>query len=323
MECLDTLDTLGFNPIHQAVTGLSGCDPEQALRMHPELTNAADTSGETPLHWAFRRTDATGVSLLLRHGAEPDARDHANQTPLFLLGSGADSVPCMQLLIDSRADVNALADRPPHEISVLTTATLRKNAKAVCLLLASEANPNPPGYPPVVSAAQNGVFCAVRALVDAGAEIDACDDEGYSAVMMAVLANSAECVEFLISRGACLNFVALDGESVLDLAACCAGVVVMRLLAAAGVRGLPMTESDVAGYRTKFERMRDCDFVGEREPAEEEQAAFDALLASASSKRRREGGHCHWHGDCQPQEQEMLAGEPGRVLIPGMWPNGD
>lgn len=205
--------------------------------MHPELINATDTSGETPLHWVFRRTDATAISLMLRHGAEPDTREHANQTPLFLM--------------------------------------------------------------------------------DVGAEIYACDDEGYSAVMMAVLANSTECVQILICKEARLNFIALDEESVLDLAACCAGAAVMRLLAAAEMRGLPMAESDVAGYRAKFETMRDCDFVGEREAAEEERAAFDALLASV--RPRSEGGY--GQGGCSPQE--VPAGDPGLILMLGMWPDGD
>lgn len=46
--------------------------------------NAADNSGKTALHWAAAVNNVEAVNILLAHGANRDAQDDKDETPLFL-----------------------------------------------------------------------------------------------------------------------------------------------------------------------------------------------------------------------------------------------
>jgi hypothetical protein len=86
----------------------------------------------------------------------------------------------------------------------------------------------------------------------------------------------------LRDQGVRLNNVADDGDHILDLAACCADVEIMDLLAEVGgrVAGLSLSETDLQSCWRKFEVERIADYVGKREPLEIERAAFKRLLES-------------------------------------------
>lgn len=57
----------------------------------------------------------------------------------------------------------------------------------------------------LISAAEAGNLSAVRDLVEAGADLDARDDRGRTAVMAATHSNHPDIVEYLIAKGADLN----------------------------------------------------------------------------------------------------------------------
>jgi len=52
------------------------------LRSEPDLVNARDEDGWTPLHEAARAGYVRVADLLIKSGAEVDARDHLGATPL-------------------------------------------------------------------------------------------------------------------------------------------------------------------------------------------------------------------------------------------------
>lgn len=69
-----------------------------ALDANPELVNAPNAVGETPLHYAARAGDAAMIRLLLDRGASIAARNDSEETPVELaLNSGA-SEEVLQLL---------------------------------------------------------------------------------------------------------------------------------------------------------------------------------------------------------------------------------
>jgi len=55
--------------------------------------------------------------------------------------------------------------------------------------------------PPLVAAASRGNYDAVKFLLDKGANVDARDNQGITALMMATV-NDAQTVEYLLGRGA-------------------------------------------------------------------------------------------------------------------------
>jgi len=75
------------------------------------------------------------------------------------------------------------------------------------------------GVPLICVAARNDCLSKVQWLVDNGADIDAVSgDRGYSAVMDAVWRKNFSIVQYLIEKGANLNFISTDGQPLLVLA---------------------------------------------------------------------------------------------------------
>jgi uncharacterized protein len=74
----------------------------QLLRTDPSQVHARDHEGNTPLHAAvgFGALDAT--RLLLEQGADPNAQNDADETPLF----GAPGLNSARLLVHYGANVN-------------------------------------------------------------------------------------------------------------------------------------------------------------------------------------------------------------------------
>jgi len=116
------LDEQGFAPIHHAaLTGDTelirnylheGVDVN--LRARPKHQNEFD--GATPLHLAAGRADVTTMDLLLRFGADIEARtDSYGETPLHLCcsrdcrGTGDDGIKALRLLLTYGADTNAIS----------------------------------------------------------------------------------------------------------------------------------------------------------------------------------------------------------------------
>lgn len=75
------------------------------------------------------------------------------------------------------------------------------------------------GVPLICVAARNDCLGKVQWLVENGADIDAVSgDRGYSAVMDAVWRKNFSIVQYLVDKGANLNFISTDGQPLLVLA---------------------------------------------------------------------------------------------------------
>ena len=84
------------------------------------------------------------------------------------------------------------------------------------------------------NASSGGDLERVRALLDAGADIDALDEHGQTALMNAARRGDAQMVELLIQRAAGLNYTAKYRLTALMLAVINRHAQVVRLLVAAG-----------------------------------------------------------------------------------------
>lgn len=276
----DSLDLLGFNPLHKIITGLSNQDLEHYLELHPELVNAPDSSGDTPLIWAVRRQDLHVASLLLEYGADVNIKDTRGATALHLAVS---HLPCLEALINAGADVNVVCDYP-YSSSALDSAVAKGNLEATRLLLDHGADPNTPGYPAIMVAAEDGRQDLVEVLVNAGADVDHSTSKGEkrTAVHSAVQYNRLEILRYLLHRGARLDIFSGQQRSIMRNVALYADIQVMGYLAERRIRGLPMEPRDVSEYWDAFNKERDLVCLGEREPLKE-RAAFEALLNSQHS----------------------------------------
>jgi truncated hemoglobin YjbI len=145
----------------------------QALVSDPHLVQERYTYDRTLLHQVAGQGSPSIVELLLHLGADPNARDQGEHTPLYVVGnashevSGADVV---RLLVQGGANVNA-QERLKH-----------------CTALHM--------------AARRGNIPVAEALLDCGADLEARDKLGETPLRRAVNCGKAEMVAFLLSQGA-------------------------------------------------------------------------------------------------------------------------
>lgn len=128
--------------------------------------NAADSSGDTPLHYAKTKVIA---ELLIAHGASISAKNNSGFTPLHYVRALSQSIEIGRLLIENGADANA------------------KSAA---------------GLTPLHFAADRNYLSFAELLLSSGADPDARTEDGLTPLMMAVSRGCREMADLLRMHGA-------------------------------------------------------------------------------------------------------------------------
>lgn len=230
-----TTDNIGLSHIHVASAGgLNQLVGDLLLR--GACPDSKDPDGESPLHLAAKGGHALTISALLISGAEKDSLNENDETPLFvavcndhldaaeeLLAFGAD-------LGSDNADTSALEKAAEMGNGDMVEALLRHGA------LASAVNNDGGTALHVV----NGVHVnsnaerIVRALVAAGAEIEACDDFGCTPLHNAASQFTADTARALLASGADIHAKNKTGYTALHTAVEDGSCEVARTLLEAG-----------------------------------------------------------------------------------------
>ncbi len=124
--------------------------------------------GETPLHVSSRHGDVQISLVLLRHGADIEARDDYNSTPLGKVAQGG-HVELAHVLLEYGADVNAQDDE---------------------------------GRTPLYLALKAGHLAVAQVLLEYGADANAQDDRGRTPLYLALEAGHLAVAQVLLSYGA-------------------------------------------------------------------------------------------------------------------------
>ncbi|KGL78584.1 Ankyrin repeat and SOCS box protein 10, partial [Tinamus guttatus] len=140
----------GYKPLHFCKSPDSIQCVQQLLQHGASVNSRTEEEDDTALHVAARHGLADHVGLLLRHGAELEAKNEEGQTPLNAACAQPHQPQDMeryyrvcQLLVESGANVNA-ADRDRQH--PLHLACKNANAQVVELLLARGAHVNIMNY---------------------------------------------------------------------------------------------------------------------------------------------------------------------------------
>jgi ankyrin repeat protein len=210
--------------------------------------NIVATGGRTALFLAAMSDgSAETVKLLLAKGANPRVVDSLKMTTLTAATFGND-IDTIRQFIKAGVDVNA-ADAA-QGFTPLMHAAQNGNLEAVKLLLANGANVNAVSRPPsqkvkngvinlglttALMLAATGPADVVTTLIAAGAEVDAAETRGMTALMLAAATDHGDLrtVKTLIARGADLRATSLDGETALDWALKSGPTPIVALLKAA------------------------------------------------------------------------------------------
>lgn len=206
-----------------------------------------------PIIEAVKRGDAEKVRQLLAQGADPNARE--TQAPIryglwmrlidvpeplaktaLILAAGADRRDIVKILLDNGADVNATASWGE---TALTCAVGRQSDLEIAkLLIARGADVNRWGFePPLTVAACEERVDLVRLLLDNGADVNAIDEAGYTALMEPAELGYSEIVNTLIAAGIDVNAREREGRTALSFARERHQTAVADILVRVGARG--------------------------------------------------------------------------------------
>ena len=179
--------------------------------------NARNGRGSTPLHWAV--SDEGKTRLLLEKGAAINSQTDSGRTPLYLAASQSDHDNVLRLLLDKGADPNlaTLNGRTP-----LMAAAGAGELPMVQMLLQRKANPKAAmgtGSTALFDAARSRSLALVHLLLDAGADVNTATKRRETVLGVAAMQGSEEIVNLLLERGAEVNVRDERGYSPLMYAA--------------------------------------------------------------------------------------------------------
>ena len=222
--------------------------------------HAVNMRQATALHWAV--SDPKKVKLLLQKGARTDAKTVEGRTPLYVAAMLPGGAPTIRLLLEFGADIEAqtilgatalfpaattsaeitklLLDRGANPNarakSGATPLLMTSGADVIRLLLARGADARvrtKTGETALMEAAIRGDVAGAKLLLEKGAEVNAVDHRGYTALLLAAQydGDAPELVRLLLAHGADLNAEA-EGETALSLASKRGETEVTKLLRA-------------------------------------------------------------------------------------------
>ncbi len=232
--------------------------------------NRQNARGETALMFAARIDNSDSVELLLSRGADPNVRANDGRTVLLELceafdREGKGRMKMLEILLKAGVDPNA--GTTPTGATPLLSALEHGDDWVVYGLLKHAANVNTPdnlGTTPLHKAVQQGSDAIIRALIErgaavnardaggetpifgatagwqvallaaAGANIDAADENGTTALMRAAETGNEELLRALLKAGAKVNAVDNKGRTALRIAKDSEKLEVARLLQDSG-----------------------------------------------------------------------------------------
>ncbi len=239
--------------IHDAAAGGRAGDLGGLLDAHPELLDArgVDRLGGTALHAAAAGNHAACVRLLLEAGAAVDIRDYGDNASALHFAAQAADLEIVRALVEAGAEVNGEGD--DHQLGVLGWATcfgrVREDVAAYLLehgarlniwtaialgrdadvrrlvgaeraLVTARMSRNEHRRLPLHHAAALGRPAMVRLLLDLGADVQATDATGATALTVAALDGADPgVIAVLEGAGATLDLVAALGLGRNDVAA--------------------------------------------------------------------------------------------------------
>jgi len=205
------------------ILAVSGSDCQ-----HPWKRGPVPGVNENLLFRASSKGDVDEVKRLLDRGTNVDAREENGETPL-MYAAVEDRTEIVEILLDRGSDINAAS---LNGETALTKAVIVSRYNAVSRLLTRGADIEKDN--PLMYAAGGGDVKMIKLLLEAGANINAQNREGDTALTAAVSRRaSPETVQILLSAGADVNIRNKRSETPLTLAERNGDEAVVNLLSTA------------------------------------------------------------------------------------------
>ena len=182
---------------------------------------AVDGMQRTPLLTAASHNNAVVCRSLLELGANVSVKDKDGATPLRVASDEKLLNILLAWTIEKGADISD--DSMQNIQPVFMAAAECGCGRAVRMLAQAGANleerdPDKDGSTALLVASKNGSVCAAQALIDAGADIHACNRRGNTPLLLAVKNGFTDLAMKLIEAGASVHSINKCGETALSLA---------------------------------------------------------------------------------------------------------
>ena len=201
----------------------------------------AERSGYAGLLAAAARGDATQIKALIAKGARPEVRDAYQRTPLHVAAYGGHH-EAMRALVAAGADPNAL-EHDRYDIVTIAAVANDVPTLDVALALGASARNVTSRYDgtALIAAAHLGHVEIVRRLIRAGAPLDHVNNLGWTAVIEAIVLGDGgprhtETLRALVEAGANVNLADRNGQAPLALATARGYGAMVGLLKPAGAK---------------------------------------------------------------------------------------
>ncbi|XP_046360482.1 ankyrin repeat and protein kinase domain-containing protein 1-like [Haliotis rufescens] len=224
-------------PIHYAAIEGHLTVVQSLVEDHNEDIMCVDSKGHTPLYLATLNDWFEVVKYLLEAGA--DVNNGGRMPPLILAVVHYKPELC-KFFLSYGADVNL---RDNFGRSPLGTAARTGSVNIACELIQAGADVNlsSRGGTPFLSASRFGKVSMMRLLSSQGADVEACDQDGDTALHLAVGEGYYRVVRYLtVELCVTLNAVNNNGETAFFIALKKTDIAVMQLLIKVGY--WPVTE---------------------------------------------------------------------------------
>jgi hypothetical protein len=203
--------------------------------------SAAEKAGYAGLLAAAARGDVAQIKALIAQGQKPDVRDAHGRTPLHV-AAYAGHHEAMRALVAAGADQNAL-ERDRYDVVTVAAVANDVGTLRVALELGASAKNITSRYDgtALIAAAHLGHAEVVRTLIKAGAPLDHVNNLGWTALIESIVLGDGgprhtETLKALVEAGANVNLPDRSGQTPLALARARGYAAMITLLQQAGAR---------------------------------------------------------------------------------------
>ncbi len=190
----------GYTALHHAAEGNHREVAELLLAKGADIN--AEPGKQTPLHWAIRKHHKDMIDWLVARGANPNADGGGWATPLHWAIWCWD-VDTAVLLVSHGGDIHLETQEYPD--SPLYDAVWNSNRTMTEALVTKAGDARAAKYAPLHTTVVRGDIQAIEDLLAKGTDVNARDEDGYTALFIAALRGHKEVVELLLAKGADIN----------------------------------------------------------------------------------------------------------------------